>query len=58
MPEIPSDNGHARLLRWTALTFWPFGHIELHGLPFLQAAESSCLNSGEMHEDILRQFGG
>jgi hypothetical protein len=30
-----------------------FGHIELHGLPFLQAAKASCMNSGEMHEDIL-----
>jgi|HubBroStandDraft_6_1064221.scaffolds.fasta_scaffold02083_2 hypothetical protein len=29
-----------------------FGHIELHGLPFLQALEAACLNSGEMHKDI------
>ena len=32
---------------------WPLGHLELHGLPFLQAAEAACLNSGEMNEDIL-----
>jgi len=30
-----------------------FGHVELHLLSFLQAAESARLNSGEMHEDIL-----
>ena len=33
-----------------------FGHIELHPLPFLQAAEAASLNSGEMHEDILSRF--
>src|SRR5229473_2248915 len=32
---------------------WAFGHVELHGLPFLQAAKAASLNSGEMHEDIL-----
>src|SRR6202521_1639933 len=30
-----------------------FGHVELHRLPFLQAFEAACLNSGEMHENIL-----
>src|ERR1700730_6950430 len=30
-----------------------FGHVELHLLPFLQAAEAASLNSGEMHENIL-----
>src|SRR5216683_79373 len=30
-----------------------FGHVELDGLPFLQAAKAASLNSGEMHEDIL-----
>jgi hypothetical protein len=30
-----------------------FSHVELHGLPFLQAAKAAILNSGEMHEDIL-----
>jgi hypothetical protein len=34
-------------------TLWPLGHVELHGLPFLQAAKAACLNSGEMHKDIL-----
>src|SRR5216684_2203373 len=29
------------------------GHVELHGLPLLEAAESASLNSGEMHEYIL-----
>ncbi len=32
---------------------WAFGHVELHGLPFLQAAKASGLNRGEMHEHIL-----
>src|SRR6266849_3732189 len=32
---------------------WAFGHVELHGLPFLQAAKASSLNRGEMHENIL-----
>ena len=30
-----------------------FGHLELHGLPFLQAAKAASLNSGKMHEDVL-----
>ena len=57
MPEILSDNGHSchldslNVLGLPAL--WAFGHVELHGLPFLQAAKSASLNSGEMHEDIL-----
>src|SRR6266403_3170925 len=29
------------------------GHVELHGLAFLQALESARLNSGEMHENVL-----
>ena len=29
------------------------GHVKLHGLAFLQAAEAASLNRGEMHEDIL-----
>ena len=33
--------------------FGAFGHIELHGLSFLQAAKASSLNSGEMYEDVL-----
>jgi len=33
--------------------FRAFGYIELHRLPFLQALEAACLNSGEMHENIL-----
>jgi hypothetical protein len=59
MPEILSDNGHSWLPLLDSLNvlglpaFRAFGHIELHGLPFLQAAKSASLNSGEMHEDIL-----
>jgi hypothetical protein len=34
-------------------TLWPLGHVELDRLTLLQTAEASCLNSGEMHEDIL-----
>ena len=30
-----------------------FDHVELHLLTFLEAAESACLNGGEMYEDIL-----
>src|SRR5450432_3513567 len=29
------------------------GHVELHGLAFLQAAEAACLNSGKMYENIF-----
>ena len=29
------------------------GHVELHPLPFLQAAEAASLNCREMHEDIF-----
>src|SRR5712692_1325136 len=29
------------------------GHVELHGLAFLQALEAASLNSGEMHENVL-----
>jgi hypothetical protein len=32
---------------------WPLGHVELDRLTLLQAPEASCLDSGEMHEDIL-----
>jgi hypothetical protein len=58
MPEIPSDNGHPQL------SLRPPGRSQLASLlglwsrrtarfAFLQAAEASCLNSGEIHEDIL-----
>jgi putative heme iron utilization protein len=30
-----------------------FGHVELHGLAFLQAAEATSLNRGEMHENVF-----
>jgi hypothetical protein len=32
---------------------WPLGHVELDRLTLLRAPEASCLDSGEMHEDIL-----
>ena len=32
---------------------WALSHLELNGLPFLQAAKAASLNGGEMHEDIL-----
>ena len=32
---------------------WTFGHVELHLLPFLQAAKAARLYGGEMHEDVL-----
>jgi hypothetical protein len=59
MPEILSDHGHPfgcnldslNVFRLPALR--AFGHVELHGLPLLEAAESASLNGGEMHEYIL-----
>jgi hypothetical protein len=30
-----------------------FGHVELHDLPFLQAAKAARLNGGEMHKNIF-----
>jgi hypothetical protein len=30
-----------------------FGHFELHGLPFLQAAKAASLNGREMHKYIF-----
>jgi hypothetical protein len=58
MPDILSDNGHLCLpldsLNVLSLpALWAFGHVELHSLPFLQAAKATSLNSGEMHEDII-----
>src|SRR6266849_8482133 len=58
MPEILSDDGHGclclyRLNVLSLPAFRAFGHVELHSLPFLQAAKAACLNSGEMHEDIF-----
>src|SRR5260370_1412658 len=58
MPGILSNNGHVvcRLNSLNVLslpTLWAFGHVELHGLPFLPAAKTSGLNRGEVHEDIL-----
>jgi hypothetical protein len=29
-----------------------FGHLELHGLPFLQTAKAAILNGREMYEHI------
>jgi hypothetical protein len=29
------------------------GHVKLHGLAFLQAAEAASLNRGEMHENVF-----
>src|ERR1700687_1590995 len=58
MTEMLSNNGHfcchldsLNVLSLPAL--WAFGHVELYGLPFLQAAKAASLNGGEMHEDIL-----
>ena len=57
MPEIPSDNGHLGCLDSLNVlglpALWALGDVELHGLPLLQAAKATSLNSGEMHEDIL-----
>jgi hypothetical protein len=35
------------------LALWAFSHVELHGLPFLQAVKAASLNGREMHEDVL-----
>ena len=33
--------------------FGALGHVELHGLAFLQALEAASLNRGEMHENVF-----
>ena len=57
MPEILSNNGHSCHLDSLNVLGLPalraFGHVELHGLPFLQAAEAASLNGRELHEYIL-----
>ena len=58
MPEILSDDGHFGLPlkqpeRSRPASPLAFGHVELHGLPFLQAAKPTSLNGGEMHEYIF-----
>jgi hypothetical protein len=58
MPEILSDDGHSWLPfrqpeRSQPASPLPFGYVELHGLPFLQAAKTASLDRREMHEDIL-----
>ena len=59
MPEIPSEDGHPYgcyldSLNVLSLPALPaFGHIELHRLPFLQAAEAASLNGREMYKYIL-----
>ena len=46
---VPLDSGN--VLRLPA--FGALGHVELHGLAFLQALEAACLNSGKMHENVF-----
>ena len=59
MPEILSDDGHSygcfldSLNLLSLPTLRAFRRIELYGLPLLQAAKSTSLTSGEMHEYIL-----
>jgi hypothetical protein len=45
--------GRVRLNVLSLPALLALGHVELHLLPFLQAAKAVSLNSGEMHEDIL-----
>jgi len=45
---LPLDSGN--VLRLPALV--ALGHIELHGLAFLQALETASLNRGEMDENV------
>src|SRR5450432_485353 len=64
-PEGGSRYGHAflfylefpRCLQRTDVlslpALWPLGHIELHTLAFLQAAEAACLNCREVHKYIF-----
>ena len=52
----PARNESYRLERSNVFSlpaFWPFGHIELHGLAFLQALETARLDGREMDEYIL-----
>src|SRR5436309_2527412 len=63
MPGIFSNPGHlwlrdrcryldsGNVLRLPA--FGALGHVELHGLAFLQALKAASLNSGEMHENVF-----
>src|SRR5580704_12704300 len=63
MPAILSDRGpfvftsksghldSLDVLRLPALG--ALGHVELHGLAFLQAAEAASLDRGEMHENVF-----
>jgi hypothetical protein len=60
MPEILPDNGQALLIRHlhslnvlSLPALRAFGHVELHDLPFLQAAKAARLNGGEMHKNIF-----
>ena len=58
MPEILSDNGHDRLSprpperSQLASPLAPWSR-RLDRLTLLRAPEASCVDSGEMHEDIL-----
>jgi len=64
MPGILSNPGHmdfaqrapsplegGNVLRLPALR--AFGHVELHGLAFLQALKAARLDCGEMHENVF-----
>src|SRR6266566_2994553 len=59
MPEILSDKRALLVATLDGLNVLSlpalraFRHVELHRLPFLQATKAACLNSGEMHENIL-----
>src|SRR5580704_15309555 len=58
MPGILSNHGHfcCHLDSLNVLglpTLGAFGHVELHRLPFLEAAKTASLNGGEVHEHIL-----
>src|SRR5579863_1497376 len=62
IPAILEDCGYFVLLRSGRLdclyvlglpALGALGHVELHGLAFLQAAEAARLNRGEMHEDVF-----
>ena len=54
MPPPPRLLGRTNVLSLPALG--SFGHVELHGLTFLQASETAGLNGGEMNENVFARL--
>jgi hypothetical protein len=58
--EVPAEN---RNLPWSLslefnyilslVSFWPFGNVEFYVVTFIQRFETTGLNSGMVHENII-----